>query len=77
MMFVLTFLKGPRMQATTDRNLLYHKLHQMMDRLCSPDLTVAESKVLRPQIEDLIARLDRGEKRAQTLQGSLAGSSAS
>jgi hypothetical protein len=76
-MFVLTFLKGSMMQATSDRNLLYHKLHQMMDKLCSPDLTAAESKVLRPQIEDLLVKIHAGETRTPTRQGSLAGSSAS
>lgn len=60
------------MQARLDRNLLYHELRQMMDLFCSPDLTVAEAKVLRPRLDDLLAKIDdhgKDEEVAALLRG--------
>lgn len=50
------------MRATSERNLLFHTLRLMMDRLCSPDLTVAEAKVLRPQLDDLLVKIGDFER---------------
>jgi hypothetical protein len=73
MKFVMKFFQGFAMLSTYERTLLYHKLHRMMDQLCSPDLTAAESKVLRPQIEDLILKIQASEQRAPSFCGQLAG----
>ena len=33
-------------------------LHGLLDRLCSPDLTLGEAKVLRNQLFDLLERIN-------------------
>ena len=50
------------MQANFDKNLLFHSLHRMMDRLSSPDLTASESKLLRPQLEDLLDLISNADQ---------------
>jgi hypothetical protein len=77
MKFVMTLFQGLVMMSNYERTLLYHKLHRMMDQLCSPDLTAAESKVLRPQIEDLIVKIQACEQRTPSFRGQLAGGRAS
>ena len=71
---MMKFFKGLMMQATCERNLLLHALRQLMDQLCSPDLTAAESKILRPQLEDLLLKIDACEKSARSYKGRLTGS---
>jgi hypothetical protein len=69
----MKFFQGLVMLSTYERTLLYQKLHRMMDQLCSPDLTAAESKILRPQIEDLLVKIQDCEQRARSFRGCLAG----
>jgi hypothetical protein len=73
MIFVMTLFQGFVMLSTYERTLLFHTLHRMMDQLCSPDLTAAESKVLRPRIEDLIVKIQACEQRTPSFRGQLAG----
>jgi hypothetical protein len=46
------------MQAT-DRTGMVEALQGMLDELCSPDLTLERSKVLRPRLFELLGRLDQ------------------
>jgi hypothetical protein len=71
---VLMIVRGSMMQATPERNLLFHTLCRMMDRLCSPDLTAAEAKVLRPQLDDLLVKIHDFEKSASATMDRIAGS---
>jgi hypothetical protein len=41
-------------------------LRGLLDRLCAPDLTLAEAKPLRTRLFDLLERTDRGMEPAGT-----------
>ncbi|HEU5003819.1 MAG TPA: hypothetical protein VFW71_13745 [Actinomycetota bacterium] len=43
------------MSAPDDRQALALSLSQLMDRLCAPDLTLAEAQALRPRLGQLMA----------------------
>lgn len=61
------------MQAIEARNVLFKKLQRMMDRLSSPDLTVAEANVLRPRLLELISLLRELERRDLLVNGTDCG----
>jgi hypothetical protein len=63
------------MRATSERNLLIHTLRLMMDRLCSPDLTVAEAKILLPQLDDLLVKVGDFEISSTAAMNRITGSS--
>jgi hypothetical protein len=52
------------MGSSQERAEQIEALRGLLDRLCAPDLTLAEAKPLRTRLFDLLERTDRGREPA-------------
>jgi hypothetical protein len=50
------------MNAPDDRRALARSLAQLMERLCAPDLTLAEASELRPRLGTLMAQAEAASR---------------
>jgi hypothetical protein len=56
-----------------ERAALIKALRELLDRLCSPDLTLGEAKDLRAQLLDLLDQSERKLERGRTASPSSTG----